>query len=71
MVPKGVGTTTVVTGEMHTSDADTRTLARKRAKNVLAYLKKAGLAGPFDIATTAVPQKRDSDHVSVAVTWGA
>ncbi|CAB4966494.1 MAG: hypothetical protein F2840_13975 [Actinobacteria bacterium] len=69
-VPKGVRTTTVVAGEMHKSDADTGKLARKRAKKVVAYLKKAGLAGPFDITVSAVPKSRDSNHVRVGVTWG-
>ncbi len=69
-VPKGVRTTTIVTGEMHKSDPDTEKLARTRAKKVVAYLKKSGLAGPFDIAVSVVPKNRDSDHVRVEATWG-
>ena len=69
-MPKGVRTTTIVTGEMHKSDPDTEKLARTRAKKVVAYLKKSGLAGPFDIAVSVVPKNRDSDHVRVEATWG-
>ena len=70
-MPKGVRTTSVVTGEMRNSDASSEKLARQRAKKVVTYLKKAGLAGPFDIAVSAVPKNRDSDHVRVEVTWGS
>ncbi len=69
--PKGVRTMSVVTGEMRNSDADTAKLARQRAKKVVTYLKTAGLAGPFDIAVSAVPQKHESARVTVAVTWRA
>jgi hypothetical protein len=70
-LPKDVPTSTLVTGFAPKSGpkGPARSLARKRAKAVVAYLRKAGLSSSFTVKASTVPAKKDGDRATVSVTW--
>jgi outer membrane protein OmpA-like peptidoglycan-associated protein len=70
-LPKNVPTSTLVTGFAPKSGANgpARSLAGKRAKAVIAYLRKAGLSSSFTVKASTVPAKKDGERATVSVTW--
>jgi len=70
-LPVGVATRTVVTGYLpaDTARKKARTLARKRAKRVVATLRGSGLTGSIQITLLRANTRSQGNEVAVQITW--
>jgi hypothetical protein len=70
-LPTGVRAGTTITASIPSSEkrGPARSLARKRAKKVADFLRRAGLTGAVAIKTSRASGAKGADQVSVRIEW--